>query len=378
MDNTWDRIKEREELWFHFKQGTNISMFAPRRLGKSWLMKNLLLKEANCKGWHPVYSDLQNANSYQKAILCLIQDIQKYGGLSENLINLAKAKFKEILQGDIKTPKDIFSQIDPEYLLDAVLSNLNARSEEKPVLIMLDEITICASNIMKISEVDGCLLLNTLRKARDAHPEIRWMLTGSIGIDHFSKQHQVSGAFNNLHPFLIEPFEQEIAIDFVDDCCQHRVVTPFTLGTETHHYLQKRLGWLSPYYLEKLCLKIKPSAKLKGGPAANIADIDKACETLLQHPHNLVFSGWPDHLERNIPDSIRPICKGVLNYLSDSEEGESRDTIRMQLEPEYTKERIREALIILKNDGFLVKDQKSGKFRFVMQLLANYWQEYYA
>ncbi len=59
MINSWDRIKERKELWFHFKQGRNISMFAPRRLGKSWLMKNLLLKEAKDNLWSAVYCDLQ-------------------------------------------------------------------------------------------------------------------------------------------------------------------------------------------------------------------------------------------------------------------------------------------------------------------------------
>ncbi len=194
---------------------------------------------------------------------------------------------------------------------------------------------------------------------------------------HF-EQGRVSGAFNNLHPFLIEPFDQQITRDFVRYYCKNKVETPFTLEPKSHHHLQKRLGWLSPYYLEKLCLKITPSAEVKGEIAANIADIDEACNSLLSHLHNQVFSGWPDHLERNIPDTIRPVCKAILDHLSDSNEGESRDTLRIQLEPEYTKEQIHEALIILHNDGFLIKDRGNGKIRFVMQLLANCWRKYYA
>ena len=55
--------------------------------------------------------------------------------------------------------------------------------------------------------------------------------------------------------------------------------------------------------------------------------------------------------------------------------GESRDTIRTKLTPEYTPEQISEALIMLQNDGFIRKNQKN-KFHFSMHLLADYWQEY--
>jgi hypothetical protein len=48
----------------------------------------------------------------------------------------------------------------------------------------------------------------------------------------------------------------------------------------------------------------------------------------------------------------------------------------MQCEPEYTAEKIREALLILQNDGFLQKDPASTKYKFAMHLLADYWQEY--
>lgn len=377
MDNEhlWDRIEERSKLWFHFQQPRNISMFAPRRLGKSWLMKNLLLKEAASKGWSAIYCDLQHANSYQKAVEALIHDLQQSADIKENLLNVVKTTFKEVLTGNIKSFKDILAQTDPDKLLDVILSYLNNRTDGKPVLILLDEVTVCASNIMKISIDDGQLLLNMLRKVRDAYPKICWMLTGSIGMDHFTRQYNMSGVFNNLHPFLIEPFKQDIAIAFVTDFCNNKVMNPFVLEADVHLHLQKRVGWLSPYYLEKLCLQIQPSEQNEDVMAATIADIDKACNTLLQHPHNQVFSGWPDHLERNVHNDIRPVCKVILKYICTSEAGESRDTIRTKLTPEYTPEQITEALIMLQNDGFIRKNQKN-KFHFSMQLLADYWQEY--
>lgn len=369
MTNSWDRIDERKELWFHFSQGRNISMFAPRRLGKSWLMKNLLLKEAKDKGWSAIYCDLQGDDNYQKAVLTLVEKLQAQDEIKDSLLNIAKAKFDGILKGKVTSFKDILSQTEPDTLLDAILSHLN--QQENPTLILLDEVTICASNIIKIAPNDCFLLLNTLRKVRDAYPNVRWMLTGSIGIDHFSKHHQVAGAFNNLHPFLLEAFEPDIATEFVDYFCKNKVMKPFVLDAKTHQYLQNRLGWLSPYYLEGLCLEIKPD-----DTAVTNESIDQACERLLEHPKNQVFSGWPDHLNRNIPNDIRPVCKALLQTLSEHKEGESIDSLRIQYEQEFTAEKIKEALLILQNDGFIHVQPATNKYQFVMHLLADYWQAY--
>jgi hypothetical protein len=372
MTNSWDRIKERKELFLHFEHDRNIAMFAPRRLGKSWLMKNLLLQEAIDKGWSAVYCDLQADNSYQKAVLTLVEKLQAQDDIQDSLLTIAKAKFEGILKGQVTSFKDILSQTEPEALLDVILSHLS--QQQKPTLILLDEVTICASNIMKIVPSECFLLLNTLRKMRDAYPNIRWMLTGSIGIDHFSKHHQLAGAFNNLHPFLIEPFNAQIATDFVNYFCQGKVMESFTLDKSAHQHLQNRLGWLSPFYLENLCLQIKPTHK--NNPTISKEDINLACDKLLQHPHNQVFSGWPDHIERNIPDDMRPTCKTLLKILCQHNDGENVDTLRMQCEPEYTEEQIKEALTILQNDSFIQQDPASTKYKFAMHLLADYWQEY--
>lgn len=370
MTNSWDRLEERKQLWFHFKQGRNISLFAPRRLGKSWLMNNLLKEEANTQGWTAVYSDIQNANSYSKAIEVLLEDIQENQDTKINLINIISTKLGSVLSGEFKSFKDMLVQMDHDKLLDTVLSCLNENTN-RPTLILLDEVTVCASMIMKKSTNDAFLLLNTLRKLRDRYPNIRWMLTGSIGIEHFTKQHKAAGAFNNLDAFLLEPFNPSIATDFVNNFCQNKVIKPFTLGIKIHSHLQKRLGWLSPYYLEKLCLRIDPSSE-----SITKKDIDTACKKIITHPHHTAFEGWPDHIARNVPSKLQSICNKLLGKLSENKTGESLESLIIHCDPEYKPQQIKEALTILVNDGFLTKNKKNKKYHFVMQLLADYWQEY--
>ena len=378
MNNPWDRVHEREALWAHFEQGRNIAMFAPRRLGKTWLMKELLLKDAEEKDWCGIYCDLQGRDTCEGAVMELVKEIQNSSSIGDNLLSLAKAKLSGLLEGNVGTVQDILKQTDWSNLLEAVLSSLSNEAGERPVLIMLDEVTVCTARIMKKSLEQGHQFLDILRKTREKHRDIRWMLTGSIGIDHLTAQYQVTGAFNNLHPFLLQPFDPEVAKLFVEDFCMKSVRQSFCLTGVTHSYLQGRLGWLSPYYLEKLCLQIVPTGGDGDDLSATSEDIDRACEQLLEHPYNRVFSGWPDHLKRNIPEDDRAVCKRILDHLSENPGGDSMDTLRLKFEEEIGMHELKKGVRILVNDGFLKRDPQNGRLQFVMQLLADYWNEYYA
>jgi len=378
MDDAWDRTRERTELWDHFEHDRNIAMFAPRRLGKTWLMKNLLKQEADSKGWRAIYCDLQGANTCENAVMALVRDIEKTGGLGGNFVDHVKAKFTTLLSGDVNSLQDLMAQTDWTILLDVTLSRLADSVADRPVIILLDEVTVCAARILAHSPKDGRRFLDTLRKSREDYPAIRWMLTGSIGLDHLADAYQISGAFNNLEPFLIEPFSDEIADQFVQHYCRTETQTRFSLTEAVLVRLRARLGWLSPFYLERICLRVNPSICKGNQYEANEEDIDRACGQLLEYPYNRAFSGWPDHLGRNINNEERPACKAVLARLCQYVDGETEDALRMVLEPEYTTGQIRRALRTLTSDGFLTKGPGDGRYRFAMQLLADYWREYHA
>ncbi|MCP4114305.1 MAG: hypothetical protein GY737_02675 [Desulfobacteraceae bacterium] len=54
----WERENERKALWRLFGRNKNVALFAPRRLGKTWLMKTLE-NEAEKKGYTAVFIDLE-------------------------------------------------------------------------------------------------------------------------------------------------------------------------------------------------------------------------------------------------------------------------------------------------------------------------------
>lgn len=380
MGNIWDRQNKRDEIWRLLESGQNLALFAPRRLGKTWLMQQLLLSDAEEKNWQAIYCDLQAESDCQGAVLEIIRNIQALNTTEDNLLIRTRAKFTDITDGKISSFKDLLAKTDWETLLRTVLSTLE--SQDKPSVIMLDEVTVCVTHIIAIDEVEGRRFLNTLRKIRNEYKNIKWILTGSIGIDYLVDQYQMSGAVNDLEPLELNPFTQATAQAFTDYFCQtSSVKKEFLLDDLGHIRLQQRLGWLSPFYIERLCRRIDPTGTSnkgtsnKGAAMATEADIDKACESLLSHPHNRAFKNWVDHIDRNISDDHQAVSKAILDFLCQSIDAVSKDSIRHRLEPGFESRQINQALQILVNDGFLV-ESKSQHFRFALPLLASYWEKY--
>ena len=375
MSNTWDRIEECNEMWRLLIAGENLALFAPRRLGKTWLMQNLLLPQAEARGWQAIYCDLQADTSCSDAVLEIIRSVQAASSLENRLLSRVRAKFSDLENGNVSSFKDLLNSTDWATLLRAVLEDLN--KQQTPCVIMLDEVTVCVTHIIVNNDADGRNFLNTLRKIRNEYKNIRWILTGSIGIDNLVDEYKMVGAINDLSPVTIEAFAPEIARDFTDHICSSSLVkNKFELESSSHQRLQQRLGWLSPFYIERLCRLIEPADPPNDGSLiATGADIDAACKRLLSHPYNRAFKSWLDHIDRNISEQYQGACKAILDFLCESPEGELRDTIRHRIEPNHNAEKIKQALAVLVSDGFLIYTD-DARYQFVLPLLANYWQQF--
>ena len=206
---------------------------------------------------------------------------------------------------------------------------------------------------------------------------MRWLLTGSLGIDQIADRYGLGGALNDLESFRLETLSSSAAIDFVDHLCEQYELPSLT--TENHLYLQDRLGWLAPFYLEGLVLRIEDV--LEKSPHGVIDDdiIDQACREQLKHPFSRMFSDWPDHINRNYPEKTQAVAHRLLRVLCRNPAGETFDTLRSHPETGLLDEELcKETLTYLVNDGYIEKVADTERYRFVFGLLREYWYKVYA
>jgi hypothetical protein len=142
----------------------------------------------------------------------------------------------------------------------------------------------------------------------------------------------------------------------------------------------ERLGWLSPYYLEKVgeaACEVASGAGEVGAQAAN-----RAADSLLGLAQRTYWSTWREHLDKNCPEPERTRLFTILAEVARSGEGASIDALVLTLnraggEP-LAESSVRGYLDTLEADGYLDANPARSHFRFRMNLLREWWLRYVA
>ena len=341
-----------------------------------------LEEDADGANFDAVFYDAERAGSEKAFYHQLNREIEKKQGLKRTLLAMAYERLRGIVTGDHKHSDlgGILGRLPPRQLLEAYLEQLNIR--EKPTIIMVDEIAIFALRLYRINSKRLEAFLSELRGLRQNYHNIRWLFTGSIGLDWVARRAEVEGALNDLRPFPFAPFSTEAARTFLE-----RHVNSggtrwlFELEDEAFLYLVSELGWLSPYYIEAIANEIIPSGAESPNrrKVANTNDVRKAFKALLVHHNRSYFSSWQEHISKNFASPTKERLYALLDACSRVQEGEELDTllaIVARRETTVSRRDVRESLDILINDGYLSEDHALGRFKFTSGLLRRWWSRW--
>lgn len=369
------RTKEREALKRKLEARVNIHMPAPRRIGKTWTI-NRLAEDLRKAQWLVVELDVQGMSCPEVFARKLCQKIQAQLPAKANFLVGIKQRFENIIGNDWQgTPLEALGRMDPISFLEALIEELS--KTQSNAAIFVDEIAFFVLAFADKSPDSAKEFFYQLRSIQLANRSVRWLLTGSIGLDVVAERFGLGGAFVDLERFTLEPFTEEQARSFLRDSATQNAFNHRFHANDvdlTHMFVE--LGWLAPYYLKLIGNEIRPSGEqTEGILTATKDDIEAAFSRLLEPGRKADFAVWKEHIDKNLPQPDREIARKVLNKLSQVVDGETIDTLNASF-PVDTARQVRVVLDILRNDGLVQKTAERYSFR--SGLIRRYWKEYEA
>jgi hypothetical protein len=305
-----------------------------------------------------VFCDVEGIADETEFLKHLCQSIERREALAKRAIGHLQQRFKQVLSdGNWSTVQEALGRLDWKSFSDTLVGSLNAGT--KPTLILIDEMSLFVAARLRHDRDAALNFLYHLRRLRQRYPNVRWMFTGSIGLDVVARGASLSGALLGLRSFPLEPFTSAAARAFLNHLCETGAVfRPFDLTDEGFAHFEAQLGWLSPYYLEELANQVQPSGSPgpNGRPTATIDDIGRAFESLLAPQHRLHFAAWEEHIPKNFDPPDRDRLLRILNKCGETPEGEQFSTLQAILsrtDPALTTSELRNLLTVLVTDGFL-------------------------
>ena len=378
-DKFFNRPKIRQQLIESIQNGENILISAPRRVGKSSILLDLV--DSPEDNFYPVFIDteaIDNAETFFKTILHAILDadkIENFKGFSKKdreklgewVNRIASFKIGNLVEVKVdKAPERSFYEKFIEFLTEYKI-------EDRQILLMIDEFPITVENIVQKSGPDAAInFLSQNRAIRQNplfHEKIKVVYTGSIGLFTAVKKIGATDRINDVREVHIGPLNQkEAALFFTELMKETCRVTP---NEEMIGYTLQKIEWWIPFYFQLLVREL--SHLLDDEQPLTTAIINESFSNVIKHG-DIYFEHFKSRLAKIFKSPEELAFVNALLLLLKKDSWVNINTIvNLANDEKYKAQNQLDSILeILIHDGYIVKNNNS--YNFYSPILKAWWK----
>lgn len=377
----WDRETEIELFQERIHEGAHLLLVAPRRIGKTSLLKEVARRLDG--RYLCLYVDLQKAQSPADAIVDLSLAVHPH----ESIWSKAKDIFHNVLQ---QTESIKINELAITLRSGLTAGDWQAKGDRlfdiladahKPVVLLLDELPILVNRLLKGAEYEitperrksADEFLSWIRSNAVRHQDaIRIVIAGSIGLEPVARQAGLSATLNMLTPFHLEPWSDTVAGGCLEALANEYDVV-FEDGTIGE--ITKRLGICIPHHVQMFFDFIYQACRLRNNKRVSaelVAEIYQ--RQMLGTRGHMELSHMEERLKMVLGPKLDLLALEMLTEAAvvgsltpDAAIAMARDQFKDDWQTS-----LREVLGILEHDGYL--ENRSGNYVFVSRLLRDWRQ----
>lgn len=383
-DNFFPRKHEVEMILSHLANGNNLQIAAPRRIGKTSILWHLLDNEL--ENYIYVYVDseaIRDESGFFKKLLkelLQIEAIQRLGTLGTAAKRgrkfLERVKSIKLFGHGIEFLEDK-GPVDYKEDLINFLAGLQLEGDVK-LIILLDEFPQTIQNIIERDKGEQAAAQKFLQSNREIrlHPEInfkvRFIITGSIGLNHTVASIDASAFINDLASVEVGPLMDVEARIFLRELLQPKGLHALKPAVD---YLFQRVEWLIPFHIQLAVQEIITTSHLAETKEITVDTIDKAFDSIVQLRNNHHFEHYLSRLRKQFKGNEFEYVMEVLEKIA--VEGTVRRGAIFDLSVKYNlQSRWRHIIEILMYDGYINNIGDANVHRFNSPVVRMWWQRF--
>jgi len=359
-----------DKFWSKVKNGNNILMSAPRRIGKTSLMRHFEDKQE--EGYHVIYIITESVNNenefYRKIFKRLFEELKSSQKFFQTVGNIVKQNRLSSIGAD-GTFSIEAKEINYFNELRTLIKIIDL--QENKILLMIDEFAQTVENI-KLDEGDQSAIhfLASNRELRIDpmfNTKLQFVYAGSIGLENVVSLLNQMGTINDLYPFVVPPFKREEAIKYIQEIPLSECNYEFHL--EQVNYLIEKIEWLIPFYINIILDEIDELFFEREFEKVSNKEIDNAFENcLLKRSY---FEHWHTRLRISHRSEHYNFSKKILNSLSENGEITSNEILNIAVGHGIV-DTYKDVLNSLVYDGYI--SGLNDKYHFNSPLLKEWWK----
>jgi len=364
--NFWDRKKEIEDIWYKIESSSHILLVAPRRVGKTSIMYNILDNPKD--DYIVLYIDTESANTenefWKKLFFRLMEEefVNTLQNKAKNLFSWLKTiKISELTTRGIKFGDGV--ELDYASAFKKIIKELDI---DKKLIIMMDEFALTIENIIKYEgEKSAQSLLKTHRELRQDSillNKVIFVYAGSIGLESVASKINSIGLINDLSSIKVLPLKVDDAKEFAKTLAASNAIK---IQESEIEYLLQKIEWLIPFYIQLIMDELRKAKVL-----ITREIIDNAFDAILDNRNH--FDHWHVRL-KSLADNEYRFSKELLDVISKHMTMQPNEIINIAAKyslHEYEVEGIVRSLVY---DGYINNNDNQKVYRFNSPILRMWW-----
>ncbi len=374
-DNFFKREILIEKLWDAIESESNILLVAPRRVGKTSIMR--YLEDHPKENYHFIFLDTESVNNENEFFKRLLSKL-----LSSDFI-----RGRDKVLATIKEHSPLIKRIGKDGVEFDYNREFNYRNEflkitekielgEQKLIFLLDEFSQTVENIKNDEDERKAIhFLHTNRELRQENlvdKNVRFIYSGSIGLENIVRRINASKTINDLVPIKFNPLTKNEAEEMINLLLKN---VDFTLDGKQTDFILKKIEWLIPFYIQLVIQAIKDFQKDNNLTEINRDVIEEAFSDMITQQNH--FENWHSRLKTLFKVDEYNFAKELLNRIAahtSVESNEIRDiAVKQNIAEDY-----QDVLTSLMYDGYINNNEDPKIYRFNSPILRMWWWKYVA
>lgn len=363
----YPRETEVKKIYRVLDKGTSIYLSAPRRVGKTSILKHI--EEFPKEGYYFVYvitESVDSENEFFKVIFEALIRSEAIGRLSK-LYDSIKGGIEAVL-GRVKSVYHVELREKGETDYYQILVELfeNIKEEFGHVVILIDEFPQTIQNILNKEGKEASQRFiqrnRELRHNKHVIDKIHFIYTGSMSLYPMVEKVTELTAVNDLRTVEVNPLSKAEAQDFLLKLLDS---DGLVLEEVLIQYALIKMRWLIPFHLQLIAQEIVEVYETDGEPIDEKA-IDQAFEQVIHSRNKPQFEPYFGRLKTLFKGSEYAFVSEVLQYIAinDSISGDVLHDTGVK----HSVEEVRQTMDILEGDGYLFQSEDKH-YRYTSPIL---------
>lgn len=357
-DAFFDRGKEIKKIYRVLDAGTSIYLSAPRRVGKTSILK--YLEEHPENGYYFIYIITESVDDINEFFKIIFEELIKSDAIKK--IEKVSSKIKDVITGLLGQVKSVYDiEIregkEPDYyeLLTELFSHLV--SEHGRVVLMIDEFPQTIQNILERSgkEVAQVFIQKNreLRHHKNIQDKVNFIYTGSVSLFPMVEKVTSLTSINDLRTVNVEPLERDDAKEFMRLLLKNDHIV---LDESLLDYIIKKIKWLIPFHLQLIQQELVDVAE-SSKKEIDISSIEKAFEQVIHSRNKPQFEPYFARLSKIFKGNEYEFVMEILKYIAKNDS--IQNNVLTDIGIKFNLPEIKTTMDILEGDGYVFRKEES-------------------